>query len=420
VSAGSSTPLRASLDAALAGGGGPTICLLVPVSRREAFTPRPRRALFWLRNRARRRLDLLRWRLGLAVAWHHSTYEDHAHTNRGDIAIARASVALLQGACGPGARIVDIGWAELRAASGWIAAHADLFVLGGGGFYYLHTQGRLAERAARDVALMCALPCPLASLGPGVNRLLGDGDDAEALHPDSAAVLGLLLARLAVSTVRDRHSRDILERVAPGRTSVAADPALFLTPADPTPARSDDGVLTIGLNLAFHGPNRSRALAEQVRLLASAARALARRRACRFRYFVHCEAERVIPTLLRMAGVPVQTVDAPAEAMLGCYAQLDLHVCQMLHSSILAANAGVPFVVLGYDVKNAAFCEMLGLARYCLPADSTTDAQLLAAIDAALAERAALASGIAERKRALRADMECCLADIARLVTHAG
>lgn len=393
--------------------GTPAVALLVPVSRREAFAPIRRPPAAWLRNRGRRALDAARARLGLAVAWHHSAYEGHAHTNRGDIAIASASRALLEGAL-PGARIVEIGWAEFPAAFEWVAAHARLFVLGGGGYFYAHARGRLAGRVARDAALLARLGCPAASLAPGVNRLLEDA--AAPWDADSAATLGALLDRLSLSSARDAASVAWLDQARPGRTRLLADPALFLEPAAP-PRPRGGGAPIIGLNLAFHGPASSRALPARLRLLIGAATRLRRRTGCAFQYFVHSEAERAIPPLLRAAGLPVETIDAPAEAMLPRYAALDLHICQMLHSSILAANAGTPFVALGYDIKNAAFAELMGVSACCLPADATTPTQLDAAIAAALDGRAALAATLAARKRALRAGMDAYLAELAR---HAG
>ena len=154
----------------------------------------------------------------------------------------------------------------------------------------------------------------------------------------------------------------------------------------------------------------------QVALLAAAMRRFAEGRPCAFTYFVHYEAERVIPGLLRHAGLAVTVVDAPAPAMLGAYAELDLHVCEMLHSSILALNAGVPTINLGYDVKNAAFFELMELDPYCIPAPEASVATLTAAMERALAEAPALRSAIATRRAVLRRELDAYLASVVRLV----
>jgi polysaccharide pyruvyl transferase WcaK-like protein len=98
--------------------------------------------------------------------------------------------------------------------------------------------------------------------------------------------------------------------------------------------------------------------------------------------------------------------------MLAEYATLDLHVCQMLHSSILCLAAGVPAIALAYDVKNAGLFEMMGLPELCLDADT---ADLGAAIADVLRRGPALRRQIAERTAALRAETDAYLAALAAL-----
>jgi len=394
------------------------VFLLVPVSAAGERRPLRRGRVGWLRNRARRALDLLQWRLmrllGTAPpALHFSTWQDVDRSNRGDAAIRVASEALLRDAFGPATPIEAIGWDELAGLDpDAISARARLFVLGGGGYFAVRAGGRLAPRLARDLAWLRRLRCPVASFAPGVNRALGERDE-QALDAAGRAVLGDLVGRLALSSVRDANSRRLLDLVAPGRTTLLADPALFLAAAFPPPAAPrDDGVLTVGLNLAFHDADVSRALPARLRLLAAAARALARQRACRFVYFVHDQPERLIPRLLRQEGIEARVVDAPASAMLAEYATLDLHVCQMLHSSILCLAAGVPAIALAYDVKNAGLFEMMGLPELCLDADT---ADLGAAIADVLRRGPALRRQIAERTAALRAETDAYLAALAAL-----
>ena len=407
----------------------PRVLLLIPVSSREDFQPIHRKPLPWLRNRIRRQLDRLLWRAGIAPGFHYSTYEDRHHSNRGDIAIRRASIELLQDAFGGAAEIAEIGWAEFRALNAAeIDARADLLILGGGGYYFLHDAGRLAPRVAEDAERLRQVRCPIVSLSPGVNWLLQDRrpewneQAAEPLPDPTRAVLGRLLGRLQLSSARDNRSRDYLNRIVPGHTVTLADPALFLRPAAPPRAvpEAPPGTLRIGLNIAFHGPNQSRLLPRRLRLYAEFARRLTRRHRCAFVYFVHSDAERAIPPLLRAAGIALAVVDLPAEQMLAWYARLDVHVCQMLHSSILSCNAGVPAVALGYDIKNAAFFETMALERYYLPDASATPERLAALVETALSERSALARHLAARKAALRREMDAYLAAIVAVTAPPG
>ena len=230
-----------------------------------------------------------------------------------------------------------------------------------------------------------------------------------------------LLDLLALSSSRADTARKLLDQIQPGKTVCLVDPALFLAPKVPAGfvPRPDDGALHVGLNIAFHGPNVSRTMPDRVRVVAAAARALAQRRACRFFYFVHYDSEILIPWLLRREGVPVTVVDAEPAEMLAWYGQLDLHICQMLHSSILSLNAGTPAINLSYDVKNAAFFKLMGLDGYCLPGSDTDAARLTATIDIALSRRDALARQIAARKVELGRKMDQFLADAVRLTIGA-
>jgi polysaccharide pyruvyl transferase WcaK-like protein len=392
-----------------------TVFLLVPVSVRGEARPLGRSPLGWLRNRARRALDLAHWRVGGTPALHFSTWQDADRCNRGDAAIRLASLDLLRQAFGPDTPLEAVGWDELAGLDpDAVSARARLFVLGGGGYVAIGPGGRLAPRLVRDLAWLRRLRCPVASFAPGVNRALGECD-GEALDAAGRATLAELLGLLALSSARDAHSCRVLDLAAPGRPRLLADPALFLAaPARPAapPATPNDGCLTVGLNLAFHDADVSRLLPARLRLVAAVARDLARQRPCRFVYFVHDQPERLIPRLLRQEGVAVRVVDAPPAQMLAEYQRLDLHVCQMLHSSILAFAAGVPAIALAYDVKNAGLFEMLGLAEFCL---SGAAPPLAAAIADALARGPALRRQIATRTAALRAETDAYLAEMAAL-----
>jgi polysaccharide pyruvyl transferase WcaK-like protein len=374
--------------------------LLVPVSERTEFVPIRRGPLAWLRNRVRRVLDVC----GVGAP-HFSTWQDAQNTNRGDSAIRIASLQLLRQAFRGGVQVKAIGWDEVLAVD---PARVGAFVLGGGGYFGLHAGGRLAARVARDVDWLREIRGPVVSFAPGVNRALEDG--GADLDDDARATLAELLGRLALSSARDANSCRLLDLVAPGRTTLLADPALFLDAPEAT--AHDDTVLTVGLNLAFHGHEASAKMPARLQAVAAVARDLARQRPCRFVYFVHEQPERLIPHLLRRACVPVRVVDAGPAAMLAEYRKLDVHVCQMLHSSILAFAAGVPAVAVAYDVKNAGLFELMGLPEFCL-ADASA---LAAAIADVLARRAGLVAHIAARKAALRADVEAFLASVVLVV----
>ncbi len=398
----------------------PTIYLLLPTSLRTEFAPIPRTRWQQVRTRVRRHLDRLGWTTRAGQPVHYSAHVDHYETNRGDIAIRLASRELLVQVFGAGTEFIEIGWSEVPDLDpDEINARADLFVIGGGGYFYFNSAGALSERIPRDLALLRALRCPIVSLASGVNQISAPvSGKVSAIQDEAQNQLREILHLLTLSSVRDRHSQEVLDAAVPGHTVVLPDPALFLSPAGPIAARPSDGSLHIGLNIAFHGPHSSRVMPDRVRLFAAALQKLAQQRRCRFTYFVHHESERLLPSLLRRAGVPVTAVvDKPSAEMVAQYHGLDLMVCQMLHSSIFCLNAGVPAINVSYDVKNAAFFELMGLEPYCLPGETTTPDVLHAAIERALRDSEGLRQHIAVRRAALRSEMDAYLAHLVELVS---
>ncbi len=83
----------------------------------------------------------------------------------------------------------------------------------------------------------------------------------------------------------------------------------------------------------------------------------------------------------------------PAPQLAWAYRQMNLVVSMMLHSSIMAFAAGVPFVNIGYDDKNRAFMSDIGRLDYFLPATDLTRERLLAAGETAIQDGDALVSG---------------------------
>lgn len=77
----------------------------------------------------------------------------------------------------------------------------------------------------------------------------------------------------------------------------------------------------------------------------------------------------------------------PAGKLASLYRTLDLHLCEMLHSSIFAVAAGVPTLNVSYDVKNRAFYEMLGIDRFCIDAEHLSETSLWQAAQALIAAR---------------------------------
>src|SRR5581483_4905017 len=88
---------------------------LIP-STRECV-PLRRSPIALLRNRVRRTLELMAWRLTGLWRAHYSTFEDAENTNRGDIAIRIGARRQLERIfAGRSLEVDEVGWKDLGAA----------------------------------------------------------------------------------------------------------------------------------------------------------------------------------------------------------------------------------------------------------------------------------------------------------------
>ena len=100
----------------------------------------------------------------------------------------------------------------------------------------------------------------------------------------------------------------------------------------------------------------------------------------------------------------MDVVDSDVDSMLAAYKRQDMHIGQMLHSTIFAMAAGVPALSVAYDTKSRAFFDLLGLRDFCVDATTLDRHGLLAAMSRLATERHRVASVIAARGAALRTD----------------
>ncbi|OAN51545.1 oligosaccharide flippase family protein [Magnetospirillum moscoviense] len=379
--------------------------------------PMARTPLAWGRNRVRRMLDIAQWRVWRRWDFHYSTYQDRIDSNRGDSAIRRATIQLLRSAFPGDIDITEFGWDQVDKAFVTMAnQRADLVVIAGGGYISCDADGNLPERLSRHLEAYRCLTCPIVGFGLGLNCLLSQQTGQPVLTAKSTALLEQFVDTLTLTSVRDAVTRQALA-VGASMPVLIPDPALLLTGKEIVPTRQrPDGTVWLGLNLAFHGPASTRLLVRLFPLVVEVLQALGRTHHCRIFYFVHSDAERLIPRLLQGAGIPLTVVDVPPEEMLSWYALLDIHLCEMLHSCILATNVGVPTLNLAYDSKNWAFYELMGLTEI-VPAATANAAEIVAHLTRMVGTRDILNLAILRRKEELRADMDGFLARVVGTVS---
>lgn len=392
------------------GGGRPIRILLytlIPAARE--LEPIPRAPLAFLRNRLRRVLELLAWRITGIWRAHYSTFEDRANSNRGDMAIRMGARRQLERAfAGQEVAIDEIAWGDLGNAIAGAGAPYDLIVIAGGGYLFADPEGRLPPRFAADVAALGRTSTPVAAVSIGLNHLIMPGEQAPSFrfHPDQHDLIRRFLDRVDLMSLRDDTTREALAAIDPACGRVIIDPAFLLVSTFEAKRTRlpTDAPLAVGLNLAFHGAHATVINRHLLRETAEALNSFAAATPVRFTYFIHSDSERAIVTALRLWGLSVDVVDGDVDAMLAAYKRQDMHIGQMLHSTIFAMATGVPALAIAYDTKSQAFFSLFGLDAYCLDATVTDRHSLLAAMCRLAADRQTVAARIAARGAALRTE----------------
>lgn len=386
----------------------PLIYLYVPISRSREHRKLERSALsrakaFLLQARDRFAWNFLRSHMFDYHAWCHTEY-----TNRGDIAIREAISQLLRQRLGDRARFVELDWGGLQSTLARINAEADLFVICGGGYVSADaTTGKLS-RVMDDVSALARVKCPVVAFGIGYNCVLEQppGGMIRTLPAETSGKIRALVAACELIATRDEVLLGLIGEAGGTPAALIGDPALFLNSAAGSPARersAGDARLRVGLNFALHGPISAGIFRKHFEVYAEFLRRLQRERSVAFSYFMHCETEQIVVSLLRRRGIIVEVVDAEPQEMVAAYQRMDVVVCQMLHASILATNAGVPSMSIAYDVKNLSFCRLMGLTEFCLPHDEVSVEALNGLFVNLVDRKDELAAVLQKRKTELRA-----------------
>jgi polysaccharide pyruvyl transferase WcaK-like protein len=395
------------------------VWLYVPISQASEYIALRRSGLGRIKAAVLRTCDRLAWKLLRSHAFHYEAWRRTEYTNRGDIAIREAIRQLLEARLGGERRFVELDWGSLdEAALARIHAGAGLFVICGGGYVSSDARTGALSRRMDDVAMLARIECPVIAFGIGYNLLLDAprADMAQSVPPETTQKLSTLVAASDLIGVRDGELQRMLHEISGATIALIGDPALFLEPAETAPlSQARPGVMRIGLNFALHGPLSAAIFKAHFEDYARFLDRVQRTHAATFHYFVHCETERIAIALLRRRGVRVEVVDRPPRDLIAGYAQMDFVICQMLHSSILATNAGVPSMNIGYDRKNASFYELMGLPQLCIAHEDITQERLWALFTMLIGQKAEFAAQIGRRKAELRKDLDAFVGEVARL-----
>lgn len=369
-----------------------------------------------LRRAARRALDRIAWRLAGRFTAHPYHYARRRYSNLGDEAIRVVIERQLRSVLRSEPVFEELAWGRLGPEEARRFDDGEtVIVIAGGGYYRFGSNGDVHEQVARDVDALSTIRCPVISYGAGVNYNILPGAPAEfAPSPAAVALLEEHFRHVVYCAVRDDFSRKLLQPHAPRPIDVIADPVFFLEPLPPRAAPSD--VLRVGVNLAFHGPEPMAVLAVWIHAARDLLRSIARRHRARFTYFVHSDTEHGIVRLLRDSGVEMEVVDADPVALADAYAGIDVHLCQMMHSSIMSTRLGIPTLVVAYDRKHYSFFELLGLPRFCIPAERATFENLTTLFDELVTRRDEIRAHLLSRRAALSERQDVSLRKVASLL----
>jgi polysaccharide pyruvyl transferase WcaK-like protein len=255
--------------------------------------------------------------------------------------------------------------------------------------------------------------CPKIAYGIGLNRLMHENvHELHGLPAPAQAALHSFGEACHFVSVRDPDTATLLRLYAPSPAALIGDPALFLAPE--VAARPSTRVTQVkpilGLNLSAHG---WRAIAVLRRLLPQFVhflKAVLRDHEFGLTYFVHHDLERPVVAFLKDRGFPITVVDSDPITMIERYREAEFLVCQMLHSCILAANAGLPFLNIAYDRKSLSFAALLGIPDCALAHTEADWLSLRRRFDILYGRRRALAEIIERRKLELHTQSRCFLA----------
>lgn len=375
-----------------------------------------------LRAAVARGFDRFRWRVLKDFRIDYDAWRVVTNTNKGDAAIREAITAQLGSLpFRPPVEIVEVGWGELTEQHvARLNETRGLFVIAGSGYFSFGPDNTLPHRIERDIALIRRMNCTRIIYGPGVNQIRIDGTlrplDPDAVAPRSLAMLRELAAQMDLVAVRDQSSRDLLAAVHRGPVRLIGDPAVFMVPTHRADAHGGRQPALVGLNFALHGPNSAASLPARMRWIVPLLRRIREAWQCRFRYVMHSDVERVFPLLLRQHGIETEVIDAPVQATLDAYTEVDLHLCQMMHSSILAVAAGTPTITIGYDVKNLEFFRLMGIGDLCFAAKDLDPERVFARAARLYDEREAFAATVGAAKRRLSEELARFHAEIVALM----
>jgi polysaccharide pyruvyl transferase WcaK-like protein len=315
--------------------------------------------------------DRLLFMIGRTDFIDYRNYESKYSSNIGDIAISDAISELLIKKI-PTVNLTYCNCGNISNKPSQISNGSNPIIVAGGGYFFIDRKGRLANRLISDLEHFKSTDAPLILFGVGLNQPEKYTFDfsVNAIHPDDVDLIRSILQRSQLISVRDETTKLFLNQFTNKEIYLIGDPAIYLSAENNTksPIPTNNSNVVIGINIPFHGPasniNLKRNIFKYIYLL----KQLQEISHCKFKYLIHYDTEHFIPRLLAIAGIKTEVTYGSASELIASYKQLNLHIGGMLHSCILAHNAGVPCIGLSYDIKHYNFFKLFELEENCYSA----------------------------------------------------
>jgi polysaccharide pyruvyl transferase WcaK-like protein len=340
------------------------------------------------------------------------------NSNRGDMAIRVALRSQLRAAFAPRkVRFTEAKWGDLGDKVAAINSDTSLFVIAGGGYISIDSEGSPWAMLANS-RILEKLECPIVACGIGLNRLMNRQlSDISELPEETRDSIHRLSKSCRALGVRDLDTVQLFAAHGQKPAVLIGDPVLYFDSDAPSPDR-ESGPIRIGINLASHGRRTYSMLKHALPSVIDILRWVQKNKDVQFVYMVHHDFEKPIARYLRRKGLALQIIDLPAPKLIEAYKNLDFVINQMLHSCIFAANAGVPFLNMAYDRKCLAFCALLDVPECGFAHDRVSFDLLKTRFDHLFENRSALSEKIRERRAMLRSQNRTFLKDVVRLVAE--
>ncbi|MEB0012025.1 polysaccharide pyruvyl transferase family protein [Glaciimonas sp. Gout2] len=361
----------------------------------------------------RKAFDWTAWAVSKKFLFKGYNYASRIYCNRGDIAIKLAIKELLQARFHDfQLEFVESEWGQLSDdAIERINSCASLFVIAGGGYWVFNKEKKLSPSFLSDVDYFQKITCPLVVFGSGVNFNNPSEQFDFDINNSLRDAFTKLDDRVDLLAVRCELTFNFLRSLGLKKPRLLCDPAVFLK-ANDSPYRTTSEHISIGVNLAFHGPFVEAILKKNLHIYVALLQSIQNKFKVKFYYLIHSDEEFLIVKLLKFSGIKIDVIDEHGGDLVDAYGNLDVVLCQMMHSNILSFNAGVPTLNIAYDSKNFGFNKLIGMENFCVSVYDLSEEILFEKMTDIITNRDAIKLKLAAKKKKLALSMDLFLSDV--------